>query len=199
MVKKEIKKLVGCLLAVIVVLSSSGITASAEEFNSVDGNGIIVLDDINDVSNYNGVDGTYVQYLNDGSIIEVTISTSDIKSSGINGRSAANLSSTEYVQNKSYLYQLKKANGDLNWSSEVIGTFHYNNTYVWCTAGTAYHSFGDSSSTISYSKNTYSSSQVTGVSKYEIAAKITTPSGTYNISQYVGCNPAGTISQNMSY
>ncbi|MCD7837020.1 MAG: hypothetical protein LUG83_10330 [Lachnospiraceae bacterium] len=88
-----------------------------------------------------------------------------------------------------------KSNGNLDWSSEVVGTFHFNYTYVWCTAGIAYVDYGDSgNSSISYSKNTYSSAQVTDVSKYEIEAKIVTPTGTYNISQYVGSAPDGEIS-----
>lgn len=126
--------------------------------------------------------------------IRVTIKTSDIANPRISTYA------TEHIQNKSYKYEYTKSNGKLDWSSEVIGTFHFDNTYVWCTAGEAKHSFGDpGNSSISYSSNTYSSKKVTGVSKYQIKAKIKTPTGTYNITQYVGSNPEGQVSYDMSF
>jgi hypothetical protein len=213
MAKKSIKNLSRCLIAAIMVFSLTGVTALAQELEAkgnvakgtvtVNEEGLIVLDDINDINSYDGADGTYVQYLDDGSAIkvEITTRTSLIRPALSNSTAeyTKSASATEYIQNKSYNYELIDINNKLKWSSEVTGTFHFNNTYVWCTSGTAYYILGDSSSTISYSKNTYSSKKVTGVSKYEIAAKITTPSGIYNISQYVGCNPTGETSNNMSY
>lgn len=62
------------------------------------------------------------------------------------------------------------------------------------------HDFGDrSNSSISYSENTYSSAKVTVVSKYQIKATITTPAGTYNISQYIGSDPSGQAYYDMTF
>lgn len=207
--KRKFKQLSRCLLAAIMMFSLTGVTASAEELNAsgnqtegtitVNAKELIVLEDINDITRYDGADGTYVQYLDDGSTLKVKISTKTIMLPASINSFTEFAAATEYIQNKSYNYELIDINNKLKWSSEVIGTFHFNNTYVWCTAGNAYYTLGSSSSTISYSKNTYSSKKVTGVSKYEIEAKITTPTGVYNISQYVGCNPTGETSNNMSY
>lgn len=92
------------------------------------------------------------------------------------------------------------ADGNSDWSSELGATFHYDNTYVWCTEGIVYFEFDDpDNSSVSCSLNTYSSAKVTGVSKYQVEAEIKTPTGTYNISQYVGCDPTGQIYYDISY
>lgn len=170
-----------CMLLVTNVFSVS----AHEKENSK----VIILNNIEELELYNGADGIYEVRLDDGSRIRVTIKTTNIINPAIS------TSATEYIQNKSYNYEYTKPNGTLDWSSEVAATFHFNNTYVWCTEGTAYHKFGDpSNSSISYSLNTYSSAKVTGVSKYQIKANIKTPTGTYNISQYIGSDPAGQVS-----
>lgn len=183
-------KMVFCLMMTVILLSANGMFVSAKE------SGVIVLNDISEINLYHGADGVYVDYLPDGSFIRATISTTKISQSD-----SGTYATRESIQNKSYNYEYMRPNGvDLDWSSEVVGTFHFDNTYVWCTAGTAYKSFGKpSSSSISYSKNTYSSAKVTGVSKYEVAAKIVTPTGTYNINQFIGSNPKGEASVNMSF
>lgn len=188
--KGKVKISITAILTVCMALMMNILSVSAHE---IDNNGVIFLDNLEDIEHYNGADGTYAVLLEDGRCIRVTIKTTYLANSGIS------LYDTEYIQNKSYNYEYI-INGDLDWSSEVSATFHYNNTYVWCTEGIAYHDFGDpSNSSISYSLNTYSSAKVTGVSKYQIKAQIKTPTGTYNISQYVGSDPSGQIYYDMSY
>lgn len=189
--KGKVKKSIIAILAVCMALMTNVFFVSAHE---IENDGVIFLNNLEEIELYNGADGTYEVRMDDGSYIRVTIKTTNIVDPAISTYA------TEYIQNKSYNYEYMKPNGDLDWSSKVAATFHFNNTYVWCTEGIAYHDFGDSSnSSISYSLNTYSSAKVTGVSKYQIKAKIKTPTGTYNISQYVGSDPTGQIYYDMSY
>ena len=191
MSKSRAQKTIMTLLAICMLLVTNVFSVSAHE---IENNGVIILNNIEEIELYNGADGTYEAWLNDGSHIRVTIKTINMIDPAISTYA------TEYIQNKSYNYEYMKPNGDLDWSSEVAATFHFNNTYVWCTEGIAYHDFGNSSnSSISYSLNTYSSAKVTGVSKYQIKAKINTPTGTYNISQYVGSDPTGQIYYDMNF
>lgn len=188
---KILKRSITLMMVCMTILANS-IFVSANELKS---NRVIVLNNIEDIEHYKGADGIYEARLSDGRRIQVTIKTTIETKPGISTYA------TEYVQNKSYEYKLMKPNGvDLDWRSEVVGTFHFNNTYVWCTAGNAYYEFGDSAnSIISYSQNTYSSAKTTGISKYQIKARIVTPTGTYNITQYVGSDPNGNYKYDMSF
>jgi hypothetical protein len=191
MSKSKVTKTIMTLLVTCMMLVTNVFSVSAHEIETPE---IIMLNNIEKIELYNGADGIYEARLDDGSRIRVTIKTSDIVESEISTYA------TEYTQNKSYNYEYLKSNGNLDWSSEVAATFHYNNTYAWCTEGIAYHKFGDSSNnSILYSLNSYSSAKVTDVSKYQIKAKIKTSTGTYDISQYVGSDPTGKIYFSMSF
>lgn len=190
MSKSKVSKKIMTLLVLCMLLATNLLSVSAHE---VEDNEVIILNNVDEIELYNCADGTYETYLEDGSCIQITIKTTDIVESGISTYA------TEYIQNKSFNYRRVKSNGDLDWRSEVSATFHYNETYVWCTAGIAYSEFGvPSKSSISYSLNEYSSAKVTGVSKYQIKAKIKTPTGTYDISQYVGSDPMGNMYDGIS-
>ncbi len=173
------------------MLVANVLSVSAQEMEN---SGVITLRNIEEIDLYNSADGIYEAQLDDGSYIRVTIKTINTVDSEISTYA------TEYIQNKIFCHEHLKPNKDLDWRSELVATFHFNNTYVWCTEGIAYHGFGDpDNSSISYSVNTYSSAKVTGVSKYRIEAQIKTPTGTYNISQYVGCDPTGEMSYDTSF
>jgi len=183
MVKNKVLKAIMSLLLICLLLAMNVCSVSAHEIKD---NEITILNSIEEIELYNSADGTYEIRLEDGSYIQITIKTTNIINPKISTYA------TETIQNKTYTYRYLTLDKDLDWESKITGTFHYNNTYVWCTAGIANYAFGDSdNSSISYSLNTYSSAKVTGVSKYQIEAKITTPTGTYNISQSIGSDPTG--------
>lgn len=104
----------------------------------------ILVSDMNEICNDNEIeDGRYVQFLADGSIYELIISTETISQTR-----------RITIQDKSYEYILWYPGGTVvNWSSRIVGTFNWDGTYVWCTAGIAYSSFGTPGCSISYSKN----------------------------------------------
>lgn len=179
----KMQKSIMSLLAIGILLITNVFSVSAHE---IEDNEIIFLSNIEEIKLYNGADGTYEVHLEDGSYIQIVIETTNM----VNPRISTY--ATETIQNKTYTYRRLTFSKDLDWESKVTGTFHYNDTYVWCTAGIAEYTFGfPDDSSISYSLNTYSSAKVTGVSKYQIEAKITTPTGTYYISQYIGSDPTG--------
>ena len=189
--KNRVSKTIMTLLAICMLLVTNAFSVSAHE---IENNEVIILNNIEEIELYNGADGIYEVRLDDGSHLRVTIKTTNIVDSEISAYA------TEYIQNKAYNYEYLKPNEDLDWSSEVAATFHFNNTYVWCTDGTASHKFADPNrSSISYNLVTYSDAKVTGISKYQIKAKIETPTGTYNISQYVGSDPTGQIYVDMKF
>lgn len=185
---KRIFSVVAYLMTLIVLCGANSNIAFAQSTVDGDAKEFTVVDDINNISDE---DGTYVQYLEDGSSLIVNISSELISNPLARG--------TE-THRKTYEYILKMFNSEtVEWSSKLVGVFQCDGTYAWGNSGTAYFDSAYSSSTISYSTNTYSSAQTTGTSKYSITAKVTTPYGTYNISQYVGCKPNGDTAYNMSY
>lgn len=191
MSKSRVSKMCMALLTICMLLATNVFSVSAHEIENGE---VTILKNIEEIQLYNSADGIYEVQFDDGSSIRITIKTTNVIDSGISTYA------TEYIQNKSFGFQYNKPNGELDWFTELEGTFHYNNTYVWCTAGTAYYKFGDpDNSSISPSLNTYSSAKVTGVSKYQFEAEIKTPTGTYNISQYVGSDPTGQIYHDISY
>lgn len=189
--RQKMRKIVVAFLTLCMLISISNSSVFAQEIGN---NGVIILNDMKDLEQYNGADGIYKIRLENGNWIEMTIKTTNISNSRMSAYA------TESIQDKSYNYRYTYPNGDLIWSSQVTGTFHFDQTYVWCTYGIAESGFGDrSNSSISYSENTYSSAKVTGVSKYQIKAKITTPAGTYYISQSVGSDPSGKAYCDMTF
>lgn len=191
MIRSKMRKTIITFLTVFALIVSNVVAVSAQGLHS---DGVIILKDIEELEYYNGADGIYRVYMDDGRYMQITIKTTDNSTQGISTYA------TEYIQKKSFSYELTWPNGDLDWCSKLTGTFHFNKTYVWCTEGIAYSEFGDpDNSSITYSENTYSSAKVTGVSKYQIKAKIKTPTGTYNITQYVGSDPDGEVSYDMTY
>ena len=189
--REKMRKLIVAFLTVCMLISINNISVLAQEMG---GNRVIILNDMKDLKQYNGADGIYKVRLDNGNWIEITINTTDIADSRMS------VYASETIQKKSYEYKYTYSNGDLIWKTKVTGTFHFDKTYVWCTYGIAEYDIGDRDhSSISFSENTYSSAKVTGVSKYQIKAKITTPAGTYNITQYVGSDPSGPIYYDMSH
>lgn len=120
MMKSKATKTLMTLLVACMLLGTNVISVSAYETKD---NRVIILNNIEEIERYNGADGIYEVRLGDGSCIKITIKTTNI----VNSKTSTY--ATENIQNKSYKYELRKANGkDLDWSSEVVGKFHFNST-----------------------------------------------------------------------
>ncbi len=174
-----------CVFSIPVLASgnnNTSITVKKILFNAT------LVHDMQEINNkYHGRDGVYYQIDDDGNILISEISTEsfDNKDALLLGQlKAARVSE----QKKTYNYVYCAPDGTEWWKSTIEATFDFNGSKVWCVSGNAKITGG---SKVKYSKNSYSSKKVTGISYYTIEATFRSHKQNFHITQQLGSDPNG--------
>ena len=172
---------------------------ASDDINQYFDDDAIIIESSDDIQDeYDCVDGTYIEIIDEDEdlYMEYDLSTESVLTS--NNSSVKKLLKSSKTNSK-ILYSnvsLSKS-GKCIFSSSMTTPYYYNGTYVWisgadlvstCSSGTTRTSVTDS---FPRSKVSYSCARM-------LYATYSTPYGTYDITQYMYCNPNGVNGQSDS-